>query len=319
MPEKESVRLNKRVITFLICVLIATFFWLMMSFSKEYTMSFRFPVKYINFPTDNVIANHLPENIEIEIKSNGFNILGYKFKQAKEVVSVDIKDAKPLSEKNHFYLLTNARIDKFTAQFSNAVKIQKIYPDTIFLNFNKKITKSVPVKPRLNISFLPQYQLTDSVKLNPAFVSISGAADVIDKIKFVETEPMDLKNISNVVSVKLTILQTQQLKLVDVSQSTVEATVDVKKFTEGNILLPIYAENLPMGYNLKTFPDKVLVKFNIAFDDYEKINETMFKAIVDYNKIELGNSHLKVQLVKFPNTIHSVKINPEKVEFIIRK
>jgi hypothetical protein len=61
------------------------------------------------------------------------------------------------------------------------------------------------------------------------------------------------------------------------------------------------------------------VKYNVAFDNYEKINSSMFRAIVDYKKIEPGSNKLKVQLVKYPQEIKAVKINPEKVEYIIKK
>ena len=317
--KKGGTRLNKRVITFLFCVLISAFFWLLMSLSKEYTIELNFPVTYINSPADKVIANHLPETIDIEIKSRGFNLLIYKLKQKHETLLIDIKDAKSLPIKNHYYLLTNSRIDKITTQFSNDIKIIKIYPDTILLDFNKKISRTVPVKANIKIDYDKGNLQTDSIKLSPAFVSISGAADLIDKITFVETEHTNLKNSSDSLSIKLNILQTPALKLVDVSPLTVQATVHVTRYTEASIDLPIEVENLPSGYGIKIFPDKISVKYNVAFQNYEKINALQFHAVVNYSKIEQGSNKLKVQLVKYPSEIKSVKINPEKVEYIIRK
>ena len=198
----EGIRLNKRVITFLFCLLISVFFWLLMTLSKQYIISVNFPVQYINFPIDKVIANHLPETIDIQIESKGFNLFWYKLKHKNETIFVDINDVNPLAIKNHYYLLSNSRVDKIKAQFSNNIKIVKVYPDTIFLNFNKKITKRVPVKPNVTITFQNQYQQRDSMILTPSFIDISGASDVVDKINFVETIPIVLKNITNSVSVK---------------------------------------------------------------------------------------------------------------------
>ena len=42
----------------------------MMSLSKEYTIEIKFPVVYSNFPDDKVVANQLPENVDMEIESN---------------------------------------------------------------------------------------------------------------------------------------------------------------------------------------------------------------------------------------------------------
>jgi len=315
----EGIRLNKRVITFLFCILISVFFWLLMTLSKEYIISVNFPVQYINFPIDKVIANHLPETIDIQIESKGFNLFWYKLKHKNETLFVDVNDVNPLAIKNHYYLLSNSRVDKIKAQFSKNIKIVRVYPDTIFLNFNKKITKRVRVKPNVTITFQNQYQQRDSLILTPSFIDISGASDVVDKMDFVETIPIVLKNITNSVSVKLNINRSRLMKFVEVSQPNVQATLNVTKFTEAIIELPLEVENLPLGYGLKTFPDKVSVKYNVAFDDYEKINVTQFRAIVDYKKIENGNNKLKIQLVKFPPEITAVKMNPEKVEYIIKK
>ncbi len=317
--ENQGIRLNGRMITFLFCVLISAFFWLMLSLSKEYEIKLIFPVAYINSPSDKVIASRLPETIEIEVKSSGFNLLIYKIKKKNETLLIDVADSKPLPQKNHYFLLTNSRIDKITSQFSNDIKILKISPDTIFLNFNKKISRIVPVKANLKISFDNLYQETDSVKLSPAFITISGGADVVDKIRFVETEPVNLKNVNDSLSLKLTILKTPELKLIDLSQSVVTAFVNVTKFTEGSIELPIEAANLPAGYELKIFPDKISVKYNVAFQNYEKITPIRFHAVVDYLKIEPGSNKIKVELEKYPLEIRSIKINPEKVEYIIRK
>lgn len=316
--EKEGTRLNRKVVTFLFCIVVSTFFWVMMSLSKEYTIDLNFPVNYINLPKDKVIANNLPETINIAVKARGFNLLIYKVKRKKETVLIDVKDSKPVRTKNHYYLLTNSRIDKVTSQFDD-IKVVRIYPDTIFLNFSKKISKTVPVKANLKLDFDKLYQQSDSVKLSPAFIKISGAADLIDKIKFVETEPVSLKNISDTVSVSLNILKTPELKLIDFSQPTVQATVSATKYTEATIELPVEVENLPSGYVLKLFPDKVSVKYDVAFQNYEKINALQFRAVVDYLKIEPGSNKLKVQLLKYPSEIRAAKMNPEKVEYIIRK
>lgn len=289
-----------------------------MSLSKEYAIELSFPVNYINIPSDKVIANNLSETIDIEIKSNGFNLFIYKLRQKKDTVLIDIKDLKPLTIKNHYYLLTNSRIDKITSQL-NDIKVIKIYPDTIFLNFNKKVTKSVPVKANLKIDFAKLYQQSDSLKLSPSFIKISGAADLIDKIKYVETEPVYLKNITDSLSLKLNILITPELKIIDLSQPFVQAKVSVTKYTEASIELPIEVENLPRGYGLKLFPDKVSIKYNVAFGNYEKINPLQFHAVVDYLKIEPGSNKLKIQLLKSPPEIRAIKMNPEKVEYIIRK
>jgi hypothetical protein len=318
-PSKEGVRINRRVVTFIFCLIVSAFFWVMMSLSKEYSIEIKFPVSYINFPIDKVISNQLPTTIDIEIKSTGFNLLVYKIKQKRDTVFIDAKDSKHLPKKNNFYILPNARIDKIASQFNNNIRIMKIYPDTIFLNYNKKKSKQVSVKANIKVDFANQYQQSDSIQLTPNFITVSGASELVDKINFIETKTIKLKKVSDTISIQLQIIKTPNLKLVDLSQLTVKAKINVTKYTEASIELPIEVENLPSGFTLKTFPDKITVKYNVAFKKYESITTHQFKAIVDYSKIELKNNKLKIELVKFPSDIRAIKISPEKVEYIIRK
>ncbi|HSH65104.1 MAG TPA: CdaR family protein [Bacteroidia bacterium] len=314
-----GIRLDARVVTFMICLFISVFFWLLMTLAKDYTMTVRFPVNYINLPMDKVISNTLPETIDIEIRARGFNLLAYKLKKKHEVIDVDMRDVRALNSKNVYYLLSNSRSDKIRAQFNNDIHVVKISPDTIFVNFNKKVSKSVPVKFYLSPVFNKQYNLTDSISIQPQYITVSGEAEVIDKIDTVKTQHVLLKNIDRSMIVKLPLIKTAAQKNVEFSQPYVNASVKVTKFTEVSVELPVEVENLPIGYTFKTFPDKVLVKFNVAFENYEKINTLNFRAIVDYKKIDQESNKLKVQLVKFPEGIRNVKLVTEKVEYIISK
>lgn len=315
---KEKVLLNKRVATFLCCVFISVLFWLLMTLSKDYTITVTYPVKYSNSPKDKVIANNLPSSINIDIKSKGFFLLAYKFKDP-QTLYVNLDKSRPVGILNHFFLLTNEQLNNFTDQFSSRIKILRIIPDTIFLNFNKKIIKRVPVRANLTLDMDSRYQQGDSLKLVPGFVEISGAADVISKVDYVETVPVTIKNVDKAQVLMLKIDSDSGKQQFEINPKSVKAIVNVVKFTEATIELPIEAINLPHGYTLKSFPDKVNVKYNVAFDNYEKINAQQFRAVIDYKKAEQGSNKLKITLEKFPSDIRSVKLNPQKVEFILKK
>ena len=316
---KDAAHFNKRVITFLFCLLISVFIWLLLSLSKEYTISVTYPVQYINLPTDKLVANRLPESVDFEIKASGFRLLLFKLKQQRESISIDIKDARSTRLKNNYFIQFNDRLDKITRQFYNGIKVLSVNPDTVFINYNKKITKTVPVKANLTLEFEEQYQQTNPLKVEPEFIDISGTAEDIALISFVTTVPLHLKKVNKNLSLKIELSKTAAFKKVTFSQNSIQAKVTVKKFTEASLELPVEVVNLPNGLNLKTFPDKVSVKYQVAFDDYGKIAAPDFKLAVDYSKIEQGSNKLKVIVLKTPISVRSVKLSNEKVEYIIRK
>ncbi|MFL5765522.1 MAG: YbbR-like domain-containing protein [Bacteroidia bacterium] len=316
---REGFRLNRRLVTFLFCVLLSVFFWLLMALSRNYTITVSFPVSYSNFPKDKLIANRLPANIDLELFSSGFNLMIYQIRQQKETVFVDLRDARPLHSQDHYFMLCNEHIDKITSQFDPEIKVLQVRPDTIYIDFSKKSMRKLPVKPVLEVTYAEQYQQTDSTIVEPRFVNVSGPAEVLDKMEFVETVPATLKNVSSPVALRMEIARSNEFRQLEYEPSSVEVKVNVTKFTEAILELPIDVINLPKGYSLKTFPDKVSVRYQVAFDNYGKINALDFKAVVDYNKIEAGSNKLKVQLVTVPREVRSVKLSTEKVEYIIGK
>lgn len=318
LSKKEKTRFNRRAVTFICCLFIAAVCWLLMTLSKEYMIAVSYPVEYINSPSDKVIANNLPQKIDIEIKSKGLFLLSYKFQQA-QTVKIDLSGCRPLLRKNYFFLLTNSQINKITEQFASRIKVQRIVPDTIFLNFNKRVSKRVRVKTNLTLEIDKEFQQSDTVKIDPEFIEISGAAEAVSKIDHVETVPAVIKNINKPQLVTLSILYTDALKDVHLNPSKVKALINVKKYTEANIELPVDAVNLPKGFSIRTFPDKVNVTYIVAFDNYEKINASQFRAVVNYKKAAPGSNKLKITLEKYPLDIHSIKLHPEKAEYIIKK
>ena len=91
------------------------------------------------------------------------------------------------------------------------------------------------------------------------------------------------------------------------------------KYTEGTVEIPLEIINPLSGVNLRTFPSRVTAKYNVTIDNFEKVNPSQFTAVVDCKEIQKESNKLKVQLIKFPSIVNSVKIFPEKVEYIIRK
>jgi hypothetical protein len=321
-PGRTGVKLNRKLATFIICVVIATGFWLLSALSKQYTGRVMIPVIYTHPPKDKVVSNNLVDTVEVELRTSGFRLLLYEFSRIQEPIWVDMRTVNRTRDEGYYYISTNDRLDNFSEQLGAGTRIVKVIPDTIYFNFNKKISKKVPVKlhPQSQITFRNEFQLKDSIVIEPAMVTVSGAPLVIEKLEFIKTEKLVLKDVDQDVSRKLRLEPGMNKNLVDVSARSVQVSMNVAKFTEGSIELPVEVINLPPDYNIRTFPDKVTVKYQVPLSEFENIKPQMFAVIADYGKIrkEQGTK-LKVELVKHPVNIKHARVIPDKVEFIIRK
>jgi hypothetical protein len=109
-------------------------------------------------------------------------------------------------------------------------------------------------------------------------------------------------------------------KLVTTNVDQVTVLVPVEKFTEGAVEVPVHSINVRPGFTLRTFPDKVKVRYKVSLSRYNDVTPEMFDAVVDAKGLPDENTRqLKVRLETKPDFISAVTIEPEKTDYILRK
>lgn len=319
IPAKGNLRINRKVVTFLLCLLIAVLFWMLNAMSKYYNDTIPIPVRYFNLPKSKVISNDLPNTINGLIKARGYRLLSYVLKPFNDTLQFDVTSYMMIGNDSISYIVTSQITEKLSQQIKGNIKLLEIEPDTIFLFFSKSISKKVPVKPRVNIKFNEQYRLADKLTCIPDSILISGDANTIKNINHLETEEINLNEVSKNINTTAHIVINKNQKI-KVSQQQIKLSAAVAKFTERSIDVPIVIKNIPKGVSLRLFPEKATVKFLLPLDAYEKTTETMFKAEVDASEIlKSADSKLKIVLVQHPEWTENISISPAKAEFIIKK
>jgi hypothetical protein len=312
-------KFNRKATVFAVCLVIASFFWIISTLSMNYQRTIKFPVKYINLPKDKFVSNNLPDSLELELKATGIDIIRLRLKQHLEPIEIDASSYKPHKGSDYYYITTNNKLDHIARQMHNGMKILSTAPDTIFLNFSKKISKTVPVRIHVNLNFKQGYQQNDSILIFPKEIRISGSPLLVDKVKELRAEDLSLNELDRPVTIRRSLLIQPDLKQLEFSSDSVSLKIPVTKFTEGMVEIPIETLHVPAGTSLKVFPDKVKITYLVSFDSFEKIKPEMFRAVVDYAKLEEGSTKIRVDLQRSPTIIRSVVLNPDRVEYIIRK
>ena len=82
--------LNRKVTTFLLCLVIASFFWLINALNGNYTKTITVPLKFINLPSDRVLANELPKSFNVDIKATGIKLLFLTLKENLNEATIDL-------------------------------------------------------------------------------------------------------------------------------------------------------------------------------------------------------------------------------------
>jgi len=313
----SKLRYDRRIIVFLICLVIATALWFLNALGKNYSATITYPVKYINAPKNQFLADITPVKINIEADGQGFTLLRHKLLSFSPITLDVMEITKNLESKSGTYsVLSKNLVGNIAEQLNNDIKITSITPEILEIVLDSLISKTVPVELDINVDFVPQFNLKSAIATNPEKVNITGPTFVLDKISAVKTKV----NIIN----KLEASIRQEIDLIHPGKTTISPgkvtlIIEVEKYTEKELKIPIEIKNKPDKVRIKLFPSEAKVLFTVGLSRFENIKPSDFGASVDYNSIVNDVNNLNITLYKIPEFIQGVRFSPEVVEFLIER
>ena len=310
-----KLRNNKRIVVFLICLAISTTLWFLNALSKNYSATISYPVKYINPPANHFLANTTPVKLDLKIDGQGFTLLRYKLLSFSPVI-IDIENVTENleSESGTYNVISKNLIGEISGQLSTEIKIIEIKPDVLEIVLDSLITKTVPVELDIDVDFVPQFNFKTQIKTIPNKVEITGPTIALEKILAVKTKVNILNKLDTDVSQEIDLIHPEKTTI---SPEKVTLIIEVEKYTEKEIKIPVEIINKPDKVRIKLFPSELKVLFTVGLSRFETIKPSDFGASVDYNSIVNDVNNLNITLYKKPEFIQGIRVIPEKVEFLI--
>ena len=314
---RKEHKSHPRLIVFLVCLAISILMWLFIELMKDYTDEIRYNVTFINAPKDLILTNSGESVISVQMKAQGFELLAAKYARTLRTLTIDLSTLKIRSTTDGYTAyLPSARLME---QLGNQIRFDKeitfIKPDTLFFRFSEIFRKQVPVKPDFSYSLNGQYDITDSIDFKPEMVTVSSIKSIIDTLSFVKTQKLSLSQLDSSVRVRVALFKGNQASLLKYSSDSVTIIIKVEKVTEAAYTIPLTVEG--NGENVKIFPDKVEITCRVPLSVFPHIEASGFSAVVQYQPSLTKEKKLKVIMVRIPEKVKILKIQPAEVEFII--
>lgn len=314
----KEICLNRNIITYLVCVVIASILWFMNTFSQEYLTELSYPIKYINTPEDKYPMDKLPEHLQLDVQAKGFTLLGYRIKTSFQPITFNFANYEHLLQEkdgiSEYILNTNDIKEKLGNQINPDIKLVSIYPEKITFRFAPAQKKRVPIYPMLDYKLKRQYIL-NQIKLNPDSVTVSGPANIINKLQKVTTEAWTSKELSKTTKKSLKLAHIENCHL---EKNTTEITLEVEQFTEARRTINILTQLVPDSINMRLFPSTLNISYEVGLSKYDQVSDNDFIFAVDYPQ-DREAAFLEVKVIKAPTFIKNLKYTPQKVEFLLEK
>ena len=311
---ENNTKISKSFIVFLITAVVI---WFLITLSKVYTISISFPVKYSDLSQEKILQNEPLKEIDILVKSTGFNILSTRF--LNQSIELNAGNLNKKSTFSYYFLIKNQK-NKIQRQLRSGIEIQEISLDTIYLELGSLISKKVPLIPNLEIDYHIGYDLLDAEVIRPDSILISGPEAYVDKIDKIHLELLKLDDVKSDFSQKVKILRPENSNNLKVASEFATISGRVEKFTEGVFEIPYKVLNLPEGVDVTSLHKTVKVYFVVGLSDFNKIDKNFFQVVCDYTLSKENNlDYLVPKVIVKPAFIKSFKVVPNKIDFLIQK
>lgn len=297
---------------FIFFLVFSSFIWLMVQLSKQYSKVISIPLIYENFPKDKVIEEETG-NLDLVVTLTGFQLAWHKLSNPK--IEVDL--SKLPVEENYLNYRTpeyQLEIDKILPLDLNKAEFLE---KEIHIPFEEKEVKTVPIIPRISVSYAPGYSSEDDLKLTPNSVTVSGPKPVLDTLTKIYTKVVKRKEVDSDLNAQV------ELENPEGSLTLFEAetnyNLEVQKFTERILEIPVTILNEPENAEVSLFPPVIEIKFQISLERYNRVQESDFEIVCDFDDLSEIDSFFIPKIKTKPDFLKNIQITPRKIEFIIKK
>jgi len=303
--------------TFIVFLIASFFIWLLITFSKEYKTVISYNVDFKNISQKNILLEATTQQIKIFIKATGFKLLWTQIFDNKITLDISKLNQKKATV---FYFFPKNKLSEIQNQLTSGVYIETILKDTMFVNVGFLASKKIALKPNLNIKYHVGYDLLGAVKVVPDSIVISGDENEIKDIQFLNLESINLENQKTDFSKEVSISRTLKNNNLKLSTSKAVIYFKVDKFTEGSLQVPFRVVKLLSNSKITTLSETVTVTFVVALSNFSRVSKESFIVECDFEVTHKnGLSYLIPKVVFKPEFVKSVKIIPNKIDFLIQK
>lgn len=300
--------------SFLFFLIFAIIIWVFVQFSKQYNEILSIPVEYANVPPDKILKDNIPAKLDLRMQENGFNLAWFSL--FPPTLTIDVSKA---NEENGNLIFV---IDENRAEIVNQLNID--FDDSTFLRnavvmgFEQKQEKKLPVISRIDIDYVAGYSAIENLRISPDSVRVSGPDNILDTLSALHTFPLNLTKVKEDLAGSV-YLDTTALPNVTVYRNQVNYSVDVEKFTEGKVQVPIELINVPRGLNVVIFPKETVLFFQVNLKEFNKVTASDFRVVANFKNVKDNQDFLIPEVVQKPEFTSNIRLNEKRIQFIIKK
>lgn len=168
----------------IISLLIATGLWLAVSSEPPSEAAFNVAIVFQNMPEDLEISSESIPSAQVRVR--GPERLVRRLQASDVHEEIDLTGMKP-GERTF-------DLNKNQVSLPDKLEVVQIVPSQIHLSFDKRTTRTIPVRPRVVGAFVSGYSIAQIIS-DPENVEIVGPKKSVDGVESAITDPIDVSGL----------------------------------------------------------------------------------------------------------------------------
>lgn len=279
---------------------------------------------YIRVKLDNLVAKSYPVNINITgIPKEGYDTLEPVVRPSEIIVigpeeyinkvsyvegQVDVTGA--------FSDISNSIIVKAYDRERKQVSNVETDPKYVDVLVSVKPTKEVPINV-VTKNTLPKGKVIKSINLSQPKVYILGDVNVINKIKEIETKPIDLQQIGQSTSLQVE-LNLPKGVYVKSKDKSIQVDLVVENIIQREIKIPVLMKNQVDTYSYTLSQNEVTLTVRGSESQINALDEKQLSYELDVSQYDEGEHTVPIKITKISN-VDVIDINPTSIKLRVNK
>lgn len=302
--------MKKNLPSIIVSLLLATGAWIFITLSGEFYLNYRIPIAYTNLPSNLVVDNSLPREVDFKLKGSGWKFISLYFSD-DNIFTVPVSQDSINSGVNLFSLLDQ------NTWLSSEFTIVDIYPSRLSIKTEEVDLAVKPVVPDLILEFEEGFGLASKVKITPERIRIKGSAKLTGSIRSLKTQRTTLTGLKEKTVIEVSL---DQIDGIEFQPNKVVVEIDVQKIADREIEgVRMTIIDGPSDQEIVLVPDEVSVVVRGGIDRIGAIKPEEIRALLNYSEMIKDSSGTAVPNIVLPDNINFIDVKPGRIRYIIKQ
>ncbi len=291
----------------LLSFMVALLLWTFVVGQEKAEVGVSVPIEIVNLPPDLIIANDIPNSVELRVYGLRSIIKGLVTRNITKVI--DLRHASPG--------VTTIHLTPEDFSLPGGVKITRIKPSVLELDIQPLLKKTVKVKPVILGKVADGYEV-EKITVSPVHTVISGPEKVVKEIQEISLSPVNLKGAKKSFSIEVGInLPDANVRIEDSSRFKVTVIIRPSTGVRKINHVPVVVTDKRIK---SIWPTEVSVTLSGEKPRLKRLEPQNIPVTIDTGNLEPGSHRVKPGC-KVPEGMQVLKISPNtiKVKIVEKK